>query len=131
MEAYESKFLAYKKEILDAVKAFVNDTNKQLKAISTNIASVQEHVGADLEGIQAHLGSELESVRDSLSGDIASLAATMDCAIRSSPNAVVGGTPGPRIWSPEDGAVGKFGHRDDLQHPGKTSASHQPPPVGG
>ena len=39
-EAYEAKFLDHKKEILDAVKVFVDDTTKQFKEIEESLGSV-------------------------------------------------------------------------------------------
>jgi hypothetical protein len=130
-EEYESKFLDYKKEILDSVRKFVVDTTKELKGVSDNITSVQAKVGTDLEEIRTHLGGELAAIKSSLSSEIALLTQTVDRAIRPTPTATAAGSPGQHAWALGDGAVGPNGHRDDLQLRGKAGASHQPPPGGG
>ena len=58
-EAYESKFLAHKKEILDAVKLFVNDTEKQFKDVGNNLESILTKMMADLVRVKSSLGGDL------------------------------------------------------------------------
>jgi hypothetical protein len=129
-EVYESKFIAYKKEILDAVWASLDDTNNQIKDLSDTVATAQYQMGADLEAAHHRFGSELAAVKGSLSAEIAALSSNVDRAIRSFPSTSAGRTPTPTSWRSGDGAVGQ-GHGDDPLHRGKASASHQPPPVGG
>lgn len=122
-EEYEAKFIVYKKEMLDAVKVFVDDTKEQLRVVSDNIDLASEKMGADLEVVKATFAQELASVKFSLSGEISQLAATVDRAVRLNTR--------PPPWSPEDGAVGPDGHCVDLQLRGKACALHSPPPEGG
>ena len=46
-EEYEARFLAYKKETLDAVHKFVATTTKEIKAVSTEIEAVRTVVSND------------------------------------------------------------------------------------
>jgi hypothetical protein len=97
-EVYESKFIAYKKEILDAVWASLDDTNNQIKDLSDTVATAQYQMGADLEATHHQFGSELAAVKGSLSAEIAALSSNMDRAIRSSPSTLAGRAPTPLAW---------------------------------
>jgi hypothetical protein len=65
-EDYERRFLEYKKEMLDAFRPFVADTNGQIKAIHTTVGTLQATVRADLESAKTQIGEELHSIRHSL-----------------------------------------------------------------
>ena len=72
-EEYEARFLAYKKETLDAVHKFVATTTKEIKAVSTEIEAVRTAVNTDLEAVKSSLSIDLTAVKESLSSEIASL----------------------------------------------------------
>ena len=44
-EAYEERFLAHKKEILDAVRTMVDSTKTQIKDLDSAIGSVKDSMG--------------------------------------------------------------------------------------
>lgn len=130
-EEYEKRFLEHKKEVLDAVRAFVVDTNKQLRSLGNSIDSVQEAVEGELADTKLALGADLGSVKSSLSSQIARLAASVDRALIANPSPAAGGSPALPLGQPGGGAVGPDGHCCASQHRGMGCASGTPPPVGG
>jgi hypothetical protein len=94
-EEYETRFIAYKKELLDAVKVYVTDTKSQLKEMSSTVEGVRTSMGSDLQAAKDSLGAELDSIKTSLSAEIADLAATVDRALRHGSGAVAGGSSFP------------------------------------
>jgi len=129
-EEYESRFFEHKKEILDAVKIFVDDTGKKFRSVNSSIDAVAATVEGELADTREVLGAELASVRNTLSAEIAQLTATVDRVIRM-PNSVMERTPAPHTKAPGDDTVGQFGHRWAQQHRGTACATHTPPPGGG
>jgi hypothetical protein len=119
-EEYEARFLQYKKESLDAVKVFVDETTAQLKAVNLTV-----------EGVRSAVGADLDTVKTSLSADIANLAATVDRALHPPTTTVAAGSTSTAPPGAEVGAVGPDGHRDELHHRGMPCARHMPSPVGG
>ena len=130
-EAYESRFLEHKKEILDAVRNFIDDTDKQLKEINESIDSVKESVGSDLEAVKDILGGDLDNVKSSLSGEIAQLTAVMDRAIRTRPTGDEGGPPVPPTRFACASTISPTGHGWNQNHWGSACSLSTPPPVGG
>ena len=129
-EEYEKRFLDHKKEILDAVREFVDDSNKQFGDLNVSLTSVQNGLAADLTETQATIGAELDAAMKSLSSEIAELKDAVDRAIRTSPSASAGGTPAPPSRTPADDVVGQ-GHGSAHDHRGLANSSSAPPPVGG
>jgi hypothetical protein len=66
-EIYEAKFASYKKEMLDAVKVFIDDTNSQIKGITVSLDTFHGQVEADIEYVKMTLGHDLSAVQHSLS----------------------------------------------------------------
>jgi hypothetical protein len=62
-EEYEARFLAHKKEILDAMRDYVTDTTKQIQEINTAVDSVRIGMGKELTEAREALGTELEAVK--------------------------------------------------------------------
>lgn len=124
------RFLAHKKEVLDAVRIFVADMNKQIKAVENSIDSVQAAVEIDLAEIKTSIGSELESTRSHISAETAQLSASVERALNSGPSASADGTPVVNR-PPGSGAGGQIGHCGTNQHRGTVCAFGAPPPVGG
>jgi hypothetical protein len=124
-EEYEERFAAYKKEMCDAVKVFVDDAQGQLKAVNDSLAEVKSSLHADLHAARAAVGGELEVVKISLSSEIAGLAATLDRVLH--PDSVLG----PPVMDPGGSATGPRGHSCDLHHRGMTGVPHPSPPVRG
>jgi hypothetical protein len=54
-EIHEAKFASYKKEMLDVVKVYVDDTTEQLKDLKTSLDFVKGHVENDLTGVKESL----------------------------------------------------------------------------
>jgi hypothetical protein len=77
--------------MLDLIHPFVADTNRQLKTVTTAVASVQTSVTADLDAVKAQIGDELERVRLNLTSEISQLAATIGRTSRPDPGAVAEG----------------------------------------
>jgi hypothetical protein len=122
-EAYESRFLAHKKEILDVVRVSIADNGKKIKAITDEIHVVHADVAADLIEVKETLGAELRSVKQSLSEEIARLATSVNRVLAAPPPVSTtrsGGT-----------TVGPEGLRAALHHWGPACAHHTPPPGGG
>lgn len=122
-EAYETRFLDHKKEVLDAVRIYVDDTSKQLRNVNDSINSVHATMGEELEAVKAAIGVDLESVKGKLSAEISQLASSLDRAIRLIPTSTSGG--------PSDRAAGPVGHRDEHTTRGLACVNHQPPPAAG
>ncbi|KAK1686898.1 hypothetical protein QYE76_047746 [Lolium multiflorum] len=120
-EEYEARFLAHKKEILDAMRDYVTDTTKQIQEINTAVDSVRIGMGKELTEAREALGTELEAVKAQISADIAHLASAVDRVARPSPNPAAGGS----------GGNGPVGHGSDSPNPGKGCATHTSPPGGG
>jgi hypothetical protein len=89
-EEYEARFIDYKKELLDAVKVFVDDTTGQLTDLNATVDDTRAQMSADLQAAKVAIGAKLESVKTSLSSEIAGLATTMDRAFRSDLGAAAG-----------------------------------------
>jgi hypothetical protein len=119
-EEYEARFRQYKKESLDAVKVFVDETTAQLKAVNLIV-----------EGVRSAVGADLDTVKTALSADIANLAATVDRALHPPTTTVAAGSTSNAPSGAKVGAVGPDGHRDELHHRGMPCARHMPSPVGG
>ncbi|XP_071683141.1 uncharacterized protein [Lolium perenne] len=126
-EAYENRFLDYKKESLDAVRTFVEDTTKQFASVNASIATVQASMGTELAAVQAALGADLAIIKGGLSAKISQLASTVGRAIQSPRPASVEGAPGSIPRTPGVGAAGPHGNCIATNHRGMASA---PPPVG-
>ena len=109
-EAYEERFLAHKKQILDSIKNFVDDTTKQFK-------TVHDLLGDEIGDAHASIGEDLEQVKSKLSAEISHLSATIDRAIRSIPNASAGGSPATPTCRPGDGTIGPAGHHSATDTP--------------
>jgi hypothetical protein len=62
-EAYEARFLAHKKEILDTVRASIAANGTKIKAVADEIHAVHEDVAAELIEVKESLGAELGSVK--------------------------------------------------------------------
>jgi hypothetical protein len=120
-EIYEAKFASYKKEMLDAVKVFVDDTNSQIKGITASFDSFHGQVEADLESVKTTLGRDLSAVQHSLSAEIAGLATAVAQVVRIDSGKQTAAEP----------AVGPDGHRENMYHRGLAGAPCTPPPVGG
>lgn len=120
-EEYEARFLAHKKEILDAMRDYVTDTTKQIQEINTAVDSVRVGMGKELTEAREALGTELEAVKAQISADIAHLATAVDRVARPSPDTAAGGS----------GGNGPDGHGSDSSTPGKGCATHTSPPGGG
>jgi hypothetical protein len=120
-EIYAAKFASYKKEMLDAVKVFIDDTNSLIKGITVSLDTLHGQVEADLESVKTTLGRDLSAVKHSLSTEIADLPAAMARVERLDPGK----------QASAESAVGPNGHREDLYHQGIAGASRTPPPVGG
>ena len=52
-EEYEIKFLAHKKEILDSIRIFMAETDKQFEEVNTNLASMQAQLGEDVASLKS------------------------------------------------------------------------------
>jgi hypothetical protein len=76
-EAYENRFLDYKKESFDTVRAFVEDTSRRFASVNASIATVQASMGAELAAAQEALGADLVTTKAGLSAEISQLAATV------------------------------------------------------
>jgi hypothetical protein len=117
-EEYEARFLQYKKESLDAVKVFVDETTAQFKAVNLTV-----------EGVRSAVGADLDSVKTALIADIANLVATVDRALRPSPTTVVAGSTLSAPLGTEGEVVGPNGCHDELHHRGMSCARHMPSPI--
>jgi hypothetical protein len=87
-EEYESRFLECKKELLDAVKVFVDDTTGQISDINATVDETRFQMSADLQAAKASISVELESSKTTLSSEIVGLAKTLDQALCSNPSAM-------------------------------------------
>jgi hypothetical protein len=56
-------YLAHKKEVLDGIRGFVADTNKQIKGLENHLYHVQYAVQTELSKVTATFHSDLETVR--------------------------------------------------------------------
>jgi hypothetical protein len=126
---YEERFLAHKKEVIDGVRGFVTDTNKQLKGIEAKIFSVQHAVETELMEVTAVFHSDLESVRLQLSTELAHLSDSVDRVFQP-------GSSGPTVSQAatvliRDPVDGPDGHRCTPHHRGTGCAQGTPPPVRG
>jgi hypothetical protein len=127
-EAYQNRFLDYKKESLDAVRAFVEDTTKQFTSVNASIATIQASMGVDLAAVQEALGADLAIIKGGRSTEISQLAATVGRAIQAPRPTPVEGAPGSVPRTPVVGVAGPHGHCVATNHRGMAPA---PPPVGG
>jgi hypothetical protein len=130
-EEYELRFLQYKKESLDAVRMFVDDTTTQIKAISSSVEDVRAAVSADLVVAKESIGADLVVVKASLSAEIAELAESVDRVMRAPPSNMAGGSASVAIRPTGAGTAGPDGHREDLNYRGTGCALHTNSPVGG
>jgi hypothetical protein len=130
-EEYESCFLQYKKESLDAVKLFVDETRAQFKEVNASVEEVRADVSVDLVAATESIGTELAVVKSSLDSQIASLAATVDRALRVDLSDLAGGSASANSKCTEADTVGPDGHRVDPYHRGMNCAPHMVSPVGG
>jgi hypothetical protein len=130
-EEYEARFLDYKKESLNAVRIFVEDTKAKLHAVNDSIDAAKEATATEIAEIRTTLGADLATMESKLSAEIAQLSTTVDRAIRSIPRASAGGSPALPIWRLGDSNVGQVGLRDDQGNRGMACAPHTPPPGGG
>jgi hypothetical protein len=130
-EEYEARFLDYKKESLDAIRIFVEDTKAKLHAVNESIDAAKEATVTEIAEIQTTLGADLATMESKLSVEIAQLSTTMDRAIRSISSASAGGSPALPTWHPGDSNIGQVGHRDDQGNWGMACAPHTSPPGGG
>jgi hypothetical protein len=129
-EEYEQRFLQYKKESLDAVKVFVDETTAQFKEVNASVADVRSSVGADLRAATDSIGADLVNVKTTLSTEIAGLAASVDRLLR--PDAVAMAGASASTPSQVDAfTAGPDGRRWDQHHRGVSCAPHIASPVGG
>ncbi|KAK1692513.1 hypothetical protein QYE76_009210 [Lolium multiflorum] len=127
-EAYENRFLDYKKESFDAVRTFVEDTTKQFANVNASIATVQASMGAELAAAQEALGADLATIKAGLSAEISQLAATVGRAFQTPRPTAVEGNPGSVLRTPGMGAAGPSGHCVATNYRGMATT---PPPGGG
>jgi hypothetical protein len=130
-EEYESRFLQYKKESLDAVKLFVDETRAQFKEMNASVEEVRAAISVDLVAASESIGTELAAVKSSLGSQIVSLAATVDRVLRVDLPDLAGGSASAHSKRPVADTAGLDGHRVDLYHRGTNCAPHMVSPVGG
>jgi hypothetical protein len=70
-EEYEARFLDYKKESLDAVRIFVEDTKAKLHAVNDSIDATKEATATEIAEIRTTLGADLATMESKLSAKIA------------------------------------------------------------
>ncbi|XP_071679939.1 uncharacterized protein [Lolium perenne] len=130
-EEYEIRFASYKKELLDAVKVFVDDTTEQITDVRTTIDGVRTAVSTDFQAAKESLGAELDAVKTSLSSEIAGLAAAVDRAMRCDPGAVAGRPSSSASKEVDARTAGPEGRHWDPQNRGTNCAQHTNSPEGG
>jgi hypothetical protein len=127
-EEYEARFLDYKKESLDVVRIFVEDTKAKLLLVNESIDVAKVATGAKIAEICTSLGAELATMEGKLSAEITQLSTTVDRALRLSLSTEVDGSPASQNWHPGGSTVGPSGHREDHLNRGLACVSYTPPP---
>jgi hypothetical protein len=129
-EEYEQSFLQYKKESLDAVKVFVDETMAQLKEVNASVVDMRSSVGADLRAAKDSIGTVLDNVKTSLSTEIAGLAASVNRMLR--PDAIdLAGASASTLPRVDAFTAGPDRRRWDQHHRRAACALHIASPVGG
>lgn len=67
-EEYESRFLQYKKEMLDAVKLFVDDTTSQIKDMEVTVEELRSPGRQGINRCRARLRQGYSQLRDRVVG---------------------------------------------------------------
>ncbi|KAK1647967.1 hypothetical protein QYE76_065772 [Lolium multiflorum] len=129
-EEYESRFATYKKEMLDAVKVFIDDTKEQIKDVHTTVDGVRTTVSADLQAAKESIGAERDAVKSTPSSEIAGLAAAVDRAMRFDPGAVAGRPSTSASKEVDACTVGPDGRHWETQNRGTNYAQHTNCPEG-
>lgn len=127
---YEERFLAHKKEVLDAMRLYVADTNRQFRKMGENIISVQTAVGAEISAVKSSICADFESAKAQITSDIASLSATVDRAVKRA-QTNTGKASASTTHQASQNDVGPDGHRFVQFTRGSASASASPFPYTG
>jgi hypothetical protein len=130
-EAFEARFLDYKKEMTVAVRQYVTDTGKQIETMNKAVDGVRISVAADLEATRASIGTDLDTIKTSLGSEIAALAAAVERIPRPNLGAEADRPSTSLTKELGGGAAGPDGHHFDNCNRGPTDASHWLSPVGG
>lgn len=127
-EAYEIRFLEHKKEVMDVVRASVEDAGRRFAELNDNIDAVHADVGAEIAEAKSSIDADLEAAKRQISTEIAGMSATLDRVILTMPRrdtaATAAGQQGVN-------AAGPVGHRSATTYPGRGCGFHMPPPGGG
>jgi hypothetical protein len=123
-EEYESRFIVYKKELLDTIKVFIDDTTGQLSDINATINDARAQMSADLQATKESIGVDLKSVKTTLNAEITGLAATLDRANRLDPTTKATASSSSITREMEPAAAGPNGRRWEHLNQGITYAPH-------